>query len=307
MNRRAWRVLQALAGLVILFFVARGFARNWDTIRATPLQWHLRPGLLVASALCTWVMYVLLILAWRSLLRDWGYQLGIWTAARIWAVSSLGKYIPGKVWAIAGMAIMAQRAGCAPWAATASAILMQGLAVGTGVVAVALAGVETLEQRYPGVRIGLWILAAASAVGVLIMVSPTVARLVLRRLAPAEESRAPRVPTVVLSIAINLFAWVGYGVAFWLLSRGLLPDAVVPLRLAVGAFAASYLAGLLFLVAPGGLVVRESVLTLMLQGAIGLAPAAALAVASRLMLTMTEVGIAVPFLVFSRESARVST
>lgn len=307
MSRRGWRFIQALAGLAILFFVIRSFIRNWDTIRATPLEWQIRPALLVSSALCTWGMYVLLILAWRSLLRDWGYQLGIWTAARIWAVSNLGKYIPGKVWAIAGMAMMAQRAGCAPWAATASAILMQGLAVGTGVVAMAVAGVETLEQHYPEVRIGLWILAAASAVGVLIMVSPTIARLVLRRLAPAQENLTPRVVTVVLSISVNLLAWVGYGVAFWLLAKGLLPSAVVPLRLAVGAFAASYLAGLLFLVAPGGLVVRESVLTLMLQGAIGLAPAAALAVASRLLLTITEVGIAVPFLLFSRESARVST
>lgn len=307
MSRKAWRVVQAVAGLTILFFVVRSFARNWDTIRATPLEWRIRPLLLVASALCTWGMYLLLILAWRSLLRDWGYQLRIWTAARIWAVSSLGKYIPGKVWAIAGMALMAQRAGCAPWAATASAILMQGLAVGTGVVAVALAGVQTLEQNYSGVRIGLWILAAASAVGVVLMVSPSVARLVLRRLAPAQQDRTPRVITVIVAIGVNLLAWAGYGVAFWLLARGLLPSAVIPLRLSVGAFAASYLAGLLFLVAPGGLVVRESVLTLMLQGAIGLAPAAALAVASRLMLTITEVGIAVPFLLFSRENARVST
>lgn len=307
MSRRAWRVIQMLAGFAVLFFVVRSFVKNWDSIRATPLEWHIRPGLLAASALCTWGMYGLLILAWRSLLRDWGNQLGVWTAARIWAVSNLGKYIPGKVWAIAGMAIMAQKEGAAPWAATASAILMQGLAVGTGVVAVAVAGVETLEQRYPEVRIGLWILASASAVGVIVMVSPSVGRLVLRRLAPAQEDRSPRVPTVLLSIAVNLLAWAGYGMAFWLLARGLLPSAVVPLRLAIGAFAASYLAGLLFLVAPGGLVVRESVLTLMLQGAIGLGPAAALAVASRLMLTITEVGIAVPFLLFSRESARVST
>jgi hypothetical protein len=306
-SRKAWHAIQAVAGLTILFFVVRSFANNWDTIRATPLEWRIRPLLLVASALCTWGMYVLLILAWRSLLRDWGYPLRIWTAARIWAVSNLGKYIPGKVWAIAGMALMAQRAGCAPWAATASAILMQGLAVGTGVVAVGLAGVETLEQHYSGIQIGLWILAAASAAGVVIMVSPSVARLMLRRLAPAEEDRTPRVITVIVAIAVNLLAWAGYGVAFWLLARGLLPNAVVPLRLSVGAFAASYLAGLLFLVAPGGLVVRESVLTLMLQGAVGLAPAAALAVASRLMLTITEVGIAVPFLLFSRENARVST
>ena len=44
-----------------------------------------------------------------------------WTAARIWTVSSLGKYIPGKVWAVAGMALMSKEAGIEPWAATGSA------------------------------------------------------------------------------------------------------------------------------------------------------------------------------------------
>lgn len=306
MSRRAWRIIQAVLGLAILVFVIRDLARNWEQIRHTPLEWQVKPLYLVAGSLITWAMYGLLILAWKGLLLDWGFPLGGWTAARIWSVSNLGKYIPGKVWAIAGMAIMAQRAGAAPWAATASAILMQGLAVGTGVLAVALAGISTLEAAYPWIRTAMWLLAAASAIGVVIMVSPAISRRLLRRLAPAEAERTPRAATVLGAALVNLFAWGGYGVAFWLLTRGLLPDQV-PLRLAIGAFAASYLAGLLFLLAPGGLVVRESVMVLMLQGAIGLAPAAALAVASRLMLTITEVGIAVPFLLTSRESARVST
>ena len=50
-----------------------------------------------------------------------------------------------------------------------------------------------------------------------------------------------------------------------------------------------------------------AVFILMLQGAIGVPAAAALAIASRLMLTATEVGAAVPFLVTSRERPRVAT
>jgi hypothetical protein len=143
---------------------------------------------------------------------------------------------------------------------------MQGLAVGTGVVAVALAGVQTLEQNYSGVRIGLWILAAASAVGVVLMVSPSVARLVLRRLAPAQQDRTPRVITVIVAIGVNLLAWAGVWGGVLAAGQGPASQRRHSAALSVGAFAASYLAGLLFLVAPGGLVVRESVLTLMLPG-----------------------------------------
>ncbi len=75
----------------------------------------------------------------------------------------------------------------------------------------------------------------------------------------------------------------------------------------IGAFTASYLAGLIALVAPAGIGVREGVFMLMLQATLGAPAAAALAIASRVLLTITEVGGAVPFLLTSRERARAAS
>ena len=74
---------------------------------------------------------------------------------------------------------------------------------------------------------------------------------------------------------------------------------------ATGAFAASYLIGYLALIVPGGVGVREGFLILLLQGSIGLGPAAALAVASRVALTINELGAAVPFLLIRRSGKAV--
>ncbi len=74
----------------------------------------------------------------------------------------------------------------------------------------------------------------------------------------------------------------------------------------MAVFTASYLAGFLALLAPGGLGVREGLFILMLQQPIGIAPATALAIASRLLLTLTEFGAAAPFLLFSRRSTRAA-
>jgi hypothetical protein len=304
--RTWWRVAQAVAGLLVLYFVVRQFASNWDEIRSTRIEWSIRTLPLVASALVTWLMYAVLILSWRRFLLEWSQSIPVATAARIWAVSSLGKYIPGKVWAIAGMAVMAQRAGVAPWVATASALLMQALAVGTGVVVVAIAGTAGLELRYPWIEAALWGLAAASAIGVLLLVVPAFWSPLMRRLSPTPV-RAARATAVTLGIGANLLAWAGYGFAFWLLAHGTLPVVDLSIRASIGAFTASYLAGLLALLMPGGLVVREGFLVLMLQSSIGLVPATALAVASRLMLTLTELGIAIPFLIFPGEKTRVTT
>src|SRR5690242_1534809 len=104
----ALRTAQWIVGLAIVLFAARSLARNWSQLRAQPLAWAPSPGWLLLSALTVWLMYALLILAWRVMLVGWGQRLDGWTAARIWTVSSLGKYLPGKVWAVAGMALMSQ-------------------------------------------------------------------------------------------------------------------------------------------------------------------------------------------------------
>jgi uncharacterized membrane protein YbhN (UPF0104 family) len=104
----------------------------------------------------------------------------------------------------------------------------------------------------------------------------------------------------------NLVAWLGYGLALWLLALAVQPHAVPDPGAAIAAFAASYVAGLVFLLAPGGLLVREGLLFAMLQGTIGPGPAAVLAIASRILLTITELGAAVPFLLFRWGKTRVA-
>lgn len=302
---RRFRVLQWLLGLAIIGFAIRSLVRNWGELRAQPLDWSIEPAWLVLSAVVVWLMYALLIAAWRTMLTAWGRGLGFWPAARIWTVSSLGKYVPGKVWAVAGMAVMAQRAGVGAGPATGSAIILQVLAIGTGAAVAALTGWSSLRHAYPGAETGLAALLAISVVAAGVLLWPASVRRVLRLVAPEATSLAPPVGAVIFGIAANTIAWLGYGVALWLLARGLLPDSgLSPLR-AIAVFTASYLAGFLALFAPGGIGVREGVFILMLQGPIGIAAATALAIASRLLLTVTEIGAAVPFLLSSRGRAGV--
>jgi glycosyltransferase 2 family protein len=306
--RKTWvRVALGLVGLAIVAFAARSLVRNWEALRSQPLDWRVEPGWLALSALVVWAMYVVLILAWRGVLAGWGQRLDGWTAGGIWTVSSLGKYLPGKVWAVAGMALLAQRAGVPPWAATGSAVVMQGLAIGTGAVVAGLTGREAIEAAHPGARAVLALLVAGSVAAVALLLWPPFLRRLLRLLAPDAEARgAPAAAGIGFGIAANLLAWMGYGLALWLLARGLLPAAGLDPLLAVAVFTASYLAGFLALFAPGGLGVREALFILMLQGPLGIGAATALAVASRVLLTITEFGAAVPFLVFSRWRARVA-
>ena len=303
-DRRIIRVLQWLLGLAIVGLAVRSLVRNWDELRAQPLKWSVEPGWILLSAVVVWLMYALLISAWRRMLTAWGPGLDFWPAARIWMVSSLGKYLPGKVWAVAGMAVMAQRAGIGAGPATGSAVILQVLAIGTGAAVAGLTGWGALSTAYPGAVTGLAALLAVSVGGIGLLLWPGLLNRVLRIAAPDAGPVTPPPGAVVFGLAANAVAWIGYGVALWLLARGLLPEVRLGLLPATAVFTASYLAGFLALFAPGGIGVREGVFILMLQEPIGIGAATALAIASRLLLTVTELGAAVPFLVFPRGRPR---
>ena len=87
-------------------------------------------------------------------------------------------------------------------------------------------------------------------------------------------------------------SWGTYGASLWMLCRGLLPGAHLPLGTAVGAFTLGYTLGLLALFAPGGVGVRELVLIGLLAPFLGSGGAVALSVASRILLTVLEAAAA---------------
>ena len=305
MARRWWRVGQALAGAIVVLFVVRYLARNWDEVRSARLDWDIGPGWIAASLLLVLATYALLVEAWRRMVAGWGPRLEWWTAARIWIISSMGKYVPGKIWAIAGMAMMAQRQGVQAWTATASAVLLQIISLATGALAVALAGMGPLAARHPGSTVAVFALIGISMAGLGVVLSPPFAERVVRRFAPGNTGPAtPTMAAVGFGIAAQALAWVLYGVALWLLTRGVLPGAGLGLRDAIGGFAASYIAGYLFLLAPNGLGVRESVFVIMFEPQLGLAGALALAAVSRIAMTAADLLAALPFLRRAKEAAR---
>ena len=96
----------------------------------------------------------------------------------------------------------------------------------------------------------------------------------------------------MLRAAMTLVAvWAGYGIGFYAIGRGFAGSSAPGLLAATGIFAASYVAGYVVLVAPGGLLVREGAMALLLVGVAG-APAplaAVLAILARLWVTAAEI------------------
>ncbi len=238
--------------------------------------------------------YAVLIASWQLLLRLWGSPLPRTDAARIWFVSSLGKYVPGKVWSIAAMAVLAKEAGASPVAATGSAIIMQLVNLAAGFAVVALAGAGDLLAAYPLIRAGAWLTVALTLVGLLF--GPALLRWALRAASRLLRQPAPQIPRItrtdlVLLFGANVVAWIAYGVGFGIFWRALLGHGGGISLAALAVYTSSYLLGFLALVVPGGLGVRETALTGLLMSLSLATPgdAALLAAASRIWLTVLEI------------------
>jgi hypothetical protein len=300
-RRSLFVAAQVAFAVAVVWFAGDRLAGQWGDLRGARLAADVRWGPIFAASAIVLVTYALLIQTWRAVLGAWGARLSFWDAARITSVSNLGRYIPGKIWQITAMGVMAQRRGVPPVAATGSAILTSLVSVLTGVGLVLATGTGVLHFSAGAI-------AALAVLGASVTLAPVLIPK-LMSLASAVVGRPMtllRVPARSLWIAAlgSLCAWVLYGMAFRLLAEGLLGRAAGAWEAYIAVYTGSYLAGFLALFAPGGLVVRESVMVLGLTQ-LGLATsseALVLAVASRLWLTILEV---VPGLLFlARDGAR---
>jgi hypothetical protein len=270
-------------GAVVGWLIWVQLVRNWNEYRSLDVSLELSAGWIALSVLTVFLSYGFSVEAWRRVIAGWSQQVPYWRSSRIWLVANLGRYVPGKVWSVAGLVILAQRAGVAPWAAAASAVAIQAIAIGTAVVVVAVAT--------PGAVSPLRLVAGMVLAGgiIAVLASAKSARLVARVMGKETDIQPLPVTSVAQSAAMGVLAWVTHGVAFWLLARGLgLPDRLSVVT-AIGVFPLGYVLGLLALFAPGGIGVREIVLTSLLAPTLGMGGAVALSLASRILLTLTEV------------------
>jgi uncharacterized membrane protein YbhN (UPF0104 family) len=282
-------VLQLLLTALVTVFIARRVGLGGDDLATLNLSaWRPRWGWLALSCCVLLAAYVASAAIWRGMVADLGGPtLGLFTASETYLVANLGRYLPGKVWQIAGLAVLAFRRGVPVAVSTAAAVLGQALALGGA----ALVGAGAFWAR--GVSLGPWsVLFLGSALTlVLFVLIPPLQRWALGSwfmLAGHAELSAGASGSAMLKwLVLYALNWVGYGGAFWIFVRSFeLPGPPV---LIASSFAAAYVLGYAALFAPAGIGVREGFLVLFLSPAMGAVPAFGVSVLARVWTTAVEV------------------
>jgi glycosyltransferase 2 family protein len=297
LRHHAWRVCKALVALAILTAVAWQFWRDvhHESLENLNFQWQW----LVLSAVLYLVGISFSGWYWYRLLLAFGQRPLLLAALRAYYVSQLGKYLPGKAWALLLRGTLVQ----GPEVKLSVALVATFYEVLTTMASGALLAAVVFAIQQPRLLGGNWnpvllgvVLLAVCGVPLLPGVFNRVVRLLAGRFRNIEGFKVPglRPFNLIEGLATTSAVWICFGLSLWAMISGLLPEPQ-PLTVELWAgytaiVALACVAGFVAIVVPGGVGVREWVLDRLLVpelAAVGVLGAQSQTVMIVLMLRVT--------------------
>jgi glycosyltransferase 2 family protein len=298
-----WRSVVRL-GLLAAFggALAWSLASQWGAVG--PLLGRLSIWSLAAAQAAVLAGILATFLCWREVMAGLGGRLPVAAGAWVFFLGQLGKYLPGSVWPVMAQMELGRDHQVPERVSGAAVGVFLLVVVGSGLV-VAAAAVPLLGPDAAG---AYWWLLAVLPLVLAVVHPPMLNRLLALALRLA---RRPPLPSPLPAVAVArsagwaLASWLAYGAHVWVLA-GQLGGGVGPLLLAqaTAAFAAAWCAGFLLVVAPAGAGVREAALVVLLGGVITRPAAVVVAVVSRLLFVVGDLGWGVVALVVGRGRVR---
>ncbi|MCT2584021.1 flippase-like domain-containing protein [Actinophytocola gossypii] len=270
----------------MLAFGAAVVVGRWGELRVA-LE---RPswGLVVAAGVPAAGGILLTALGWRTMLADLGAPLPARVAGRVYLLGQLGKYLPGSVWSFVAQAELARDHAVSRRVTVTGGVLGLLLAVGTGVVT---AFVALPLGGGSGALVAYWWVVLVVPAGLVLLhprvIGPLLDR-VLRLLRREPLVRRPSYRGMVTAAGWYALSWLLLGLHCWLLMLGFGAPAGTSLPVAVGGLTLAFCLGLIVVPAPAGAGVREVALVLAFAPVLGPGASLAVALISRIMLTVLD-------------------
>ncbi len=298
MKTRYKNLIKSVFVLALLYFVGRQIAGNWDDL--VTHDWTFDARWFILSAVAHLVTLAMFSKVWCMLVGGFGYQVPLKYGFKISYITNLGRYIPGKIWPVFGMVYYAKQVDISEEAAVTSWIVAQMFALPAAFLA-SLIGIILYPQMMfaelsTALRLGVFMLALGTfVVSILLVVAParslSLLNIILKKI--NRQTLEFRISSgMALKVYLGYFvSWVAYGLSFWLFLHSILPDPKIGLAEAATAFILAYQLGYVALFAPGGIGIRELILTGVLTPYVG-PISAGVAVAARFWNLAVEISAA---------------
>jgi uncharacterized membrane protein YbhN (UPF0104 family) len=249
----------ALLGL-IFFYIFRYLYSNWGQLSS--LNIRLNYGYVILSFIMMKIAWMSTAWSWGKTLEAFGHKLPYGDVYTIYFRSMVAKYLPGKVWQIAGSTYIAAQKGVPEGATIASVVIGQAYSVLSGVALVVAAFAFGFVQKPGGIPYLRWTSIPMLAALIVLVVKPDLSIRLMNLVLPLFKRRKVTVKMTIMTslwlFLAYLFPWLIFGFSFWFLAHALTPiflGLYVPLT---AILVAGTVIGFLALFAPGGIGVKEA-------------------------------------------------
>jgi uncharacterized membrane protein YbhN (UPF0104 family) len=271
--------------LIILAFLAQTVYSSWSQVAASGFTFAFNAPLVALALVLLIVGRMGAVEAWRTVLAALGARVGFRVAYRLWIYSNLARYIPGNIWQVAAMAVLAEEHGVSK----TNVVLSQAIYTS---IALAICGLFGLTLLPLGANYLILVLIIFVAT-IILFALPPVFRLVVY-LAARVMKKEPHDPSLTFwrGLTPSLYSalmWTINGIALFCFLAAITNQVTIAnLPALIAMNSAAYWLGYVSFITPSGLGIREGALALMLATIFPAPVAAALALIVRLWSTAAE-------------------
>ena len=175
----------------------------------------------------------------------------------------LAKYLPGKIWQLAGSTYMARQLAVPEGANLASFIIGQAYSVLAGVVLVLTAIIFGIIESAGEIELLMrWTAIPIMTVIIILVIRPNLIEKLMNQVLPLFNRQKITVKisftTSIFLLVIYIIPWLIFGLAFWLLAHALTTVSFGLYLPLTAIYTAGTVIGFMAVFAPGGIGVREA-------------------------------------------------
>jgi len=247
---------------------------------------------LVFSCIIIFAAVILGVFIWWLILAGFGYSLHGLDAARIHIVSTLAKYIPGVIWQFSGKAYLTREMGVPIKIAGFGMAMEVGLSLISGIgITCVLSPLFQMNE----VSVASWIIRCIQVLGTLLLLSVILSPLICQRLFRkliSENLGHFNLLAWFGAVGIILGGWIFLSFAFFLSGRAF---GLTGLGFWDSLFAVcgSFVSGIMVIMVPNGLVIREAVMLALLPPGFENGAGLLLSLVSRFQVVISELLVGV--------------
>lgn len=285
MSKTLRNVITILVIAGIFALLLRNMILNWTKIPFEEL--HFNVPLILFSFGMLIIHFASYSRSWQVIMGRLGMPMTLSQSAWMIATTQVGKYIPGKIWYMVGRVYVGKQARMDGKILAISMVLETCLLMITGTIIFLTATMITGDGNP-----GMVILSAVLGIVAITFLHPRVliraSNILLRVLRKPEVAITLTYPQI-LHVSIYFFGlWIAQIIGFALLVRAIYPVPFSGVFNLASAYTLSWIGGFIALFAPGGLGVREGMMTLLLSPILPLPLAIAVSLIARVWITVFE-------------------